>query len=443
MLKNLLKKILPKKLFGIYHWLLAWLGALIYRFPSNKMIVVAVTGTNGKSTTVNLIAQALGASGDKVALSSTSNFKIADKQWLNNKKMTMLGRFGLQKFLRQAVSASCKYAVVEVSSEGIKQFRHLGINYDYAVFTNLTPEHIESHGSFENYRVAKQVLFSRISKLKHKKIAGRKIAKQIIVNLDDQHVNHFVKFKADKVWGYGIEGEEKNNKASVENKLVANEIKADSDKTIFETLGQTFSLKMLGRFNIYNALPAIIISQEEGIELDKVREELERFNGVAGRMEFIREGQDFKILVDYAPEPASLEKMYQAIGNIDYNRIIHVLGSCGGGRDKARRPVLGRLAGKKADIVIVTNEDPYDDDPQVIVDQVAQGALEAKKELGTSLFKILDRRQAIGMALEIAQPQDLVIITGKGSEQYIMGANGSKIEWDDRRVVKELLEAKK
>jgi UDP-N-acetylmuramoyl-L-alanyl-D-glutamate--2,6-diaminopimelate ligase len=442
MIKKLLKKILPRQIFVGYHWLLAWLGALIYRFPSNKLIVVVVTGTNGKSTTVNLIAKVLESTGHKVGLTSTANFKIGDKEWLNDKKMTMLGRFGLQKILRKMVKASCRYAVVEVSSEGIKQFRHLGLNYDYVVFTNLTPEHLESHGGFANYRLAKEKLFAQLIKLKGKTIANRKISKQIIANLDDKHVGDFIKYGADKKWGYGILGQTEFSEDRVDAKLVAEDFGDDVSKTIFKVQDQTIGLKILGRFNIYNALPAIIIGQEEGLTLDDIRQALEKFGGMPGRMEFIYAKQDFKILVDYAPEPVALEQMYQAIAKLDRIRTIHVLGSCGGGRDKARRPIMGHIAGQRANIVIVTNEDPYNDDPQEIVDQVAAGAIEVGKKLGENLFKILDRRQAINMALEIAEKNDLVIVTGKGSEQYIMGANGSKTSWDDREVIREILKAK-
>ncbi|MFA7662869.1 MAG: UDP-N-acetylmuramyl-tripeptide synthetase, partial [Patescibacteria group bacterium] len=373
----------------------------------------------------------------------TANFKIGDREWLNDKKMTMLGRFGLQKILRQMVSAGCQYVVIEVSSEGIKQFRHLGINYDYVVFTNLTPEHLESHGGFENYRRAKAELFARISALPKKKFAGRVIDKQILVNLDDPEAHYFSKYQADKKWGYGIVGEMKNKQVEVNDKLLAEYVVSESIKTVFKVKDQTIGVKILGKFNVYNALPAIIIGLEEGIELSKIRESLESFKGMPGRMEFIYGGQDFKVLVDYAPEPIALQKMYQALENIDCQRIIHVLGSCGGGRDKARRPILGEIAAQRAKIIIVTNEDPYDDNPQEIIDQVAQGALNVGKILGQEVFKVLDRRQALEMALAIAQTNDLVIITGKGSEQFIMGANGQKTPWDDRRVVREILKAKK
>src|SRR3989339_210707 len=180
-----LRKISPRFLKQSYHWLLARLAALVYFYPSNKLIVIGVTGTNGKSTTVNLIAQILENLGEKVALSSTVNFKLADIEWVNDKKMTMLGRFATQKFLSQAVKNKCTYIIIETTSQGIEQFRHLGINYDILVFTNLHPEHIEAHGGFDNYKKAKLKLFSKLQTDQPKNIAGQKINKIIISNADD------------------------------------------------------------------------------------------------------------------------------------------------------------------------------------------------------------------------------------------------------------------
>jgi UDP-N-acetylmuramoyl-L-alanyl-D-glutamate--2,6-diaminopimelate ligase len=158
---------------------------------------------------------------------------------------------------------------------------------------------------------------------------------------------------------------------------------------------------------------------------------------VPGRQEFIKTKSNFQVMVDYAPEPESLKQLYQALKNLKYNKLIHVLGSCGGGRDSARQPILGKMAGEFADIVIITNEDPYDDDPQEIIDNVSSGAIKAGKEANKSLYTILDRSRAIHKALSLAEPNDLVLITGKGAEQFICTKNGTKIPHDDRAVVKE------
>ena len=204
MIKNILKKIVPKSFLSFYHWILAHLAALIYRYPSNKMIVIGVTGTAGKSTIVNMIAKVFEKAGYKVGLTTTFNFKIGNKEWINKEKMTMLGRFSLQKLLRKMVKKGCQYAVIETTSQGIKQFRHLGINYDIAVFTGIFKEHLESHGGFSKYCQAKEKLFLHLSKSKKKTINNKLIDKVSVVNLDDKERERFLKYSVDKKYGYKI-----------------------------------------------------------------------------------------------------------------------------------------------------------------------------------------------------------------------------------------------
>ena len=207
----------------------------------------------------------------------------------------------------------------------------------------------------------------------------------------------------------------------------------------FTVKGTDFVLPLLGEMNIYNSLCAITVAKVLGLSL----EEIKRFSGamknIPGRQEFINEGQNFKVLVDYAFEPKALASLYEILEMIPHKRLIHVLGSAGGGRDVARRPVLGSLAGENAQIVIVTNEDPYDDDSEQIIEEVAQGASEKSKIEGQDLFKILDRREAIKKALQLAKEGDLVLVTGKGSEQAICVGGGQKLPWDDRKVIREEL----
>ncbi|PIS42526.1 MAG: hypothetical protein COT24_03080 [Candidatus Kerfeldbacteria bacterium CG08_land_8_20_14_0_20_40_16] len=439
-MKSLIKKITPPLIIQWYHWTLSYLGILLCGFPSEKLIIIGVTGTNGKSTVVNLVGNILKATGQKVAWLSTANFHLAGKEWLNDQKMTMLGRFKTQKFLKDSVKAGCRYVVVETSSEGIKQYRHLGINYDVVVFTNLTPEHIESHGSFEKYKQAKGKLFQHLTKKPRKKFKGRTIDKVSVVNTDDQHADYFLNFPADKKITYSI---------SRPSDFQATDIELNPGKSGFKIISQSYQTNLLGKVNVYNCLAAISVAKALGISDEIIAKSLAQFPGIPGRFEFInkglaslplrRSGQDFKMMVDYAPEPESLRALYETLQLFRFNRIIHVLGSTGGGRDKARRPILGRLAAENADTVIITNEDPYDENPQTIIDQVAQGAEEKGKVLNQNLFKILDRKEAIQKALSLAQKDNLVLITGKGCEQFICVANGNKIPWDDRKVIRELL----
>ncbi len=430
-MKSLIKKLIPKPLLAVYHKSLAILAKVFYGNTSDKMIVIGVTGTNGKSSTVKLIANVLESHGAKVGATSTVEFKVAGKEWLNNTKMTMLGRFALQKLLKQMNDAGCKYAVVEVSSEGIVQYRHYGINFDYVVFTNLTPEHIESHGGFENYKKAKGKLFEFLMQRPRKKLNGQEIKKVIVANKDDEHSDYFLSFKADKKLIFSTKDEISD--------VYANNILISPNGTSFDIGDKKINLKLIGAFNVYNCLPAVAIGLNEGITMEKIINALQKIKVIPGRMESIDEGQNFNVIVDYCPEPYSMKKMYETVDLMQINKIIHVLGSCGGGRDVARRPILGKMAGEKADYVIVTNEDPYDDDPQEIIDQVAAGALEAGKILNQNLFKILYRKKAIEKAVSLANENDLVLITGKGSEQAMVVKNLKKISWDDRQVAREVI----
>lgn len=429
-LKNFLKIILGKKLISVYHFYLARLAAFVYGSPSEKLIVIGVTGTNGKSTTANLIGKILEEAGSKVAVTSTVNFKIAKHDQLNDQKMTMPGRFFLQKFLKGGVKQGCRYAVIETSSEGVVQHRHIGIHYDVLVFTNLTPEHLEAHGGFENYKNAKLNLFRYLEKLPHKIMSGKKIQKIIASNADDPYVKEFTNFKVDRIVSFG------QSQADVQ----GSDLKISPQGISFKVEDKQFNLKLKGQFDFYNALAAIAVASALGIGLETAKQALENTSGIPGRMEII-EGPGFKVLVDYAPEPEGLRQMYATIKNWPafahasagkpHNKIIHVLGSTGGGRDVSRRKILGEIAGQSADIVIVTNEDPYDDDPQSIIDDVASGSPKA--------LKILDRREAIAKALNLAGLNDLVVVTGKGAEQK-MAVKGGYIDWDDRKVVNEELE---
>ncbi len=439
-IKQLLKKILPKWVMRLYHWKLAVLANLLYGFPSEKMIIIGVTGTNGKSSTVEMIARLIEASGYKVGFTSTVKIKIADKEFLNKSKMTMQGRFALQKSLKQMVKAGCQYAVVETSSQGLEQFRHLGINYDVAVFTNLTPEHIEAHGGFENYKKAKGRLFEHLNNKNRKNLFGRLWEKCSVINVADEHAAYYLSFQADKKYGFALDKIYDASLAEKLNRLLLCErYELSLQGAKFWLKDEEYQIPLLGKFNIKNALCALAVAKYLQLDESKVKKALAELPIIPGRMELINEGQNFTVLVDYAPDPASFEQLYQAIKLLSHNRIIHVFGSCGGGRDVARRPILGRMAGEWADYCIVTNEDPYDDDPQEIIDQVAAGCLEKGKILNENLFKILNRRDAIKKAMSLAQAGDLVVMTGKGAEQAIMLANGTREDWDEREEARKAL----
>lgn len=402
-LLNFGRKIIPRKLFRagqpIYHWGLAWAGALFHGLPSRSMKVIGVTGTKGKSTTVFLIAKIFEEAGWPVAAIGSLGYKIKDKEWPNNLKMTMPGRFYMHKFMHEAKKAGVKFLVLEVTSEGIKQKRHLGIKFDSAVLTNIYPEHLESHGSLEKYIQAKEKLF--------------KVAKQThILNEDEPLLERFKKFKSNKKILYGWHDWEKLNLAT----------------------------SLEGDFNKYNILAAVAVAENYGLKIETIRQALAKILLVPGRMEHIQSGQAFKVVVDYAHTPDSLEQVYSYLRKKlpAGGQLIAILGACGGGRDKWKRPEFGRIAAKYCDEIILTNEDPYDENPEKIIQEVAGGI--SKSETGQQNFKIiLDRQEAIAYALAQAKTSDTVVITGKGSETTLAVQAGQKIPWSDRQVVLDLL----
>ncbi len=433
---HFLRKITPKWLRWMYHRVLARIAALYYRNPSDKMVVIGVTGTSGKSTTSYMLTRILENAGYRVGLASTIMFKVGKKEWLNDKKMTMVGRFELQRLLAKMASANCQYVVVETTSEGIVQSRHIGINYDVAVFTNLYPEHIESHGSFENYKAAKLKLFSHLESSRHKLIHNQRVPKVVVANLDDEHATDFLNVKVDHKFGYSVE---EKKATSVQQVIRATSISKEKSFIDFAVDQTAFRLHFLGEHNVSNALAAITVAKYLGISLPKISDCLSTVYGVPGRLELISEGQPFTVIVDYAFEPRAMTKLYDAVENLGGHRIIHVLGGTGGGRDRARRAVIGELAGTKADVVIITNEDPYDEDPWQIMEDVVEGVRKAGKNEGVDYFMIEDRAEAITKAVSIAQEGDVVLITGKGSEQAIVVEKGEKIPWDDREIAREAI----
>lgn len=463
---NILRKIIPKRFFRAvqpaYHFIMGWLAALIYGFPSRRLIVIGVTGTAGKTSLVYLLAKVLSAAGYKTGFTSTTIFSDGDHEWLNDKKMTMPGRNFVQKILRRMIKNGCRYAIVETTSEGIKQFRHRFINYDVAVFTGLYPEHIESHGSFEKYKEAKGRLFHHLKRgrIKYinddrvvtkastglKRLELARVKKTIVVNGDDPEVEYFLNFwsEAKVVFSLDDQAQEDRFIKNLASEARTNDfllvsgkrVAASAQGTSLQIQDQVINLQLLGEFNAMNALAAYAVALNQALAPDLVKAGLEAVKSLAGKLELIDAGQNFLVMVDYSFEPKALTNLYKTIDLLPYRRLIHVLGSTGGGRDKARRSILGRLAGEKADIVVVTNEDPYDEDPQQIIGQVAAGAEEAGKQLNLDLFMVPERQDGIKKALELAKKDDLVLITGKGAEQAICVANGRRIAWDDREAAR-------
>ncbi len=416
----------------LLHFLLAWFAYWRYGRPARKLIVVGVTGTKGKSSTCRFVASALEAGGYKVGLLSTVEFQIGNKRWLNDRKMTMLGRGEIQKMLKEMVQAGCSYAVVETSSEGILQYRHYGLCYDIAVFTNLGTEHSERHGGFENLKRDKGKMFAALQNCS-KKMNGEKVKKIIVANADDTNYPYFLNFRADEQLTYGLNVEESN--------LKAKNISLRDNGSEYVVGENRFILNIPGQFNIYNALAATAVAYSQGIGPDQVADGLAKVFLIPGRMEAIEAGQNFKVIVDYAHEPMSLTELFTALRQIvGTNKIIALVGSDGGGRDVGKRERMGEIAGRLSDIVIVTDVNCFDEDPHQIAEMLAVGARKAGRKDNQDLYIEVDRRKAIALGFAKANAGDVVVITAKGTEPVIAIAKGERIPWDDRTVAREELQ---
>ncbi|MDZ4229975.1 MAG: UDP-N-acetylmuramoyl-L-alanyl-D-glutamate--2,6-diaminopimelate ligase [Candidatus Veblenbacteria bacterium] len=422
-LKHSIRALAPAPLLSLYHWLMSWWAVLLYGFPALRLVVAGVTGTKGKSSTCSMLWHILEQTGHRTGLVSTAQFAVSRQVWLNDLKMTMPSRSALQQLFRRMVREGCTHAVVETSSEGLAQWRHVGLPYHVAVLTNLAPEHLQAHGGFEAYRSAKARLFQTAAR-------GGGIA---VLNLDDNAADYFTRFAGRRVWGYTFQAAQKSG---LEDVLSARLISVTAAQVEFEVQGVRTNLSVGGEFNAQNALAAMTAALALGVPLEKSAAALASFPGTPGRLEFVQH-QPFAVVVDYAHTVESLEAVYRTLKGP--GKLIAVLGSCGGGRDKQKREPLGKLAGQYADYVVVTDEDPYDEEPRSIMEVVAAGARVAGKRESESLWIIEDRRAAIHHALTLAKAGDVVVITGKGAEQWLMKANGKKIPWDDRQVVQEEL----
>lgn len=407
-MKDLLRSLLPPSLLSAYHLVLAYAGALIYGFPSRKLTVIAVTGTKGKSSTVELIAELLRTDGKQVASASTIQFSVGEERERNLYKMTMPGRFFLQKFLRRAVDAGCTHAVVEMTSEGALQHRHKAVELDALVFTNLAPEHLARHGSFEAYAAAKLSIARHLER-------SPKRPRIIVANLDDAYGEKFLETEVEVRAPFSLKD--------------AQPYTADDKGARFVWRGTLFSVPLPGEFSLKNCLAALALGEALHVPTEKMKKALERMPTIAGRAERIGNAP-FDVIVDYAHTPDSLKALYETY---KHKRVIAVSGSTGGGRDTWNRPVKGQLAEKYADVAILTDEDPYDEDPAKILHEIAGGFTHKKPLI------ILDRREAIRTALKEAQAGDAVLITGKGTDPYIMGPHGTKQEWSDAQVAREEL----
>ena len=410
---RILKKIIPEPVVRLlrptYHRALSFLMALSYGFPARKLTIIGITGTKGKSTTAEMLFAILREAGYVTALVSTIRFAIGNDSEPNRYKMTLQGRGFAQAFMRRALKAGCTHLIIEVTSESVLQYRHWFLDLDGLIVTNIHPEHIESHGSFENYVAAKRTIVDTL-------VHSPKQNKILVANGDIPETRTFLSAKVSRAIEF--------------NMRELQHLQGDDQSIGFEYAGMHFSLPIPGAFNAMNALAAIKMSAALGVPLSATATALATLPPVQGRVERIEAGQNFMVIVDYAHTPDSLRALYGAFPN---RRKICVLGNTGGGRDIWKRPEMGRIADETCEKVILTNEDPYDEDPRAIVDAMA-------KDMQRAPLIIMDRREAIRRALSLAKSGDAVLISGKGTDPYIMGARGAKTPWSDAKVVREELE---
>ncbi len=403
------EKIIPKSVYKLgqpfYHYGLTLTGAIKYSFPAQRIKIIGVTGTKGKSSTTELINHILEQAGKKTAVSGTIRFKIGDEERPNKYKMSMPGRFFMQKFIADAVQAKCEYAVIEMTSEGSKQFRHKFIYTDAFIFTNLSPEHIESHGSYEAYRHAKVRMVKNL-----KKKGG-----VLIVNEDDKEAGVFKKAAPKEIISYSL--------------LDIRDTQTEPNIS-FVYKGTQFISPLQGKFNVYNILAAIKTCEHFGISLEEIKKGIETKSEIAGRVQKIKNKIGADIVVDYAHTPDSLKALYESFKE---KRMVCILGNTGGGRDTWKRPEMAKIANTYCNNIILTNEDPYDEDPMKIINEMKESIDSEKLQI------ILDRKEAIKKGISLLEKDNALLITGKGTDPYIMEADGKKTPWSDSGITEEIL----
>lgn len=398
-----------------------------YDYPGKKMRMIGVTGTNGKTSSTYMLRDILRKTGYKVGVIGTIKIMIEDEEMpIHNTTPDVID---LQEILDKMYKQNIDYVVMEVSSHALDMNRIAGCEYDTAMFTNLTQDHLDYHKTMENYALAKAKLFDSLSAPNLVKSN-----KNAVINLDDELGSKtMIEHTKCNLITYGIKNDALLKAENVEIKAsgASFDVKYKDDCVHFD-------LKVTGMFNVYNILGVIGVALAEKISFDIIKETLEAFEAVAGRFELVRQGQDFSVIVDYAHTPDGLENVLKTAREIAKKRLIVVFG-CGGDRDRTKRPIMGRIAAQLADVVIATSDNPRTEDPEFILSEVEAGVLPALH--GNFHEKITDRKTAIFRAIELAQKDDIVLIAGKGHENYQILKTGT-IHFDDKEVAIEAIRGK-
>lgn len=393
-----------------------------YGYPAKNLKVIAVTGTNGKTTTCNYLNEILKEAGYKTAMFTTAVIEVAGKRKINDLNATVATTERMQQFFREAKKDKVDYVVLEITSHALQQHKLSTVPIEVAVMTNLTQDHLDYHKTMENYAKAKGILFASDPKF-------------IVLNRDDDWFEFFDKYKAlaQKI----TYGEHQDAEARIDRTKL---YKKGSEATIVIDHQTKLELAtaLPGKFNIYNMTAAASAAYLLGVSIKDIVEGVANLEGVPGRFERVVEGKGFDVIVDYAHTPDALDKLLESAKTITKNRIILVFGATGD-RDKGKRPIMGEIAAKYADRIVLTDDESYSEDPHSIRDQVREGIEKAGGSI--KLTELGDRREAIAKALSIAMKGDTVLITGMGHEQFRI-VNGERLPWNDGDVVREIMAKK-
>lgn len=418
------RKVLPKSaLVGLeksYRKSRAKIISARYGNPARDLRVIAVTGTNGKTTTVNFLNEILKEAGYKTAMFSTANIEIAGVQTVNDTNSTTATVSKLQKFFHDAKKADVEFALIEATSHALDQYKFEGVPIEMAIMTNLTQDHLDYHKTMENYAAAKAKLFEMQPRF-------------IVLNTDDKYFDYFNKFEASEqkiTYGESDLAEVKIKSFKLYKKGSEAKLRIDNNVAL------EIATNLPGEFNVYNMTAAAAGAYLLGISLKDIQEGIANLEGVSGRFEYTTPGLPFDTIVDYAHTPDALEKLLKSAKEISKNRTILVFGACGD-RDREKRPIMGKIAQDLADRIIITDEENYTEDATQIREEIISGISKKNDKLPANIQEIPDRKEAIRKALQIAGKGDIVLITGLGHEVYRV-IDGEKTPWNDTQIVREI-----
>lgn len=407
---------------------LADLAAELFDHPTRKLKIVGVTGTDGKTTTVHLVSDVLEAGKERTGFATTVDFKMAGSAWANETRQSTQEAVEIQEFFAELLVAGGTWGVLEATSHALALRKVRGCDIDIAVFTNLSPEHLDFHGTLQAYLDAKALLFAQLARS-----ADKGVPKTAVLNADDPHWRYLADRSGDaRVLTYGIDAH-----ADVQGTILAADASGSRIRIAREGEQVELMLPLVGRFNVHNALAAAATGVAAGLTLAIAKTALERATPVRGRMERVDGGQPFTVVVDYAHTPESLDKVLALLRPLTQGRLIAVFGSAGE-RDRAKRPRLAEVASRYADLFVITQEDPRLEDPATILAEIEAGAVAQGKRAGVDYLVIDDRTAAIREAISRAAPGDTVLLAGKGHEGSII-VGEEKLPWDEAAVAQAAL----